>query len=151
MRATKFGNMLWMPGFGWEFNSGLYQMYVWSSTTSTSSRWTVINDFYSYFLLPMIIHWSLQGVRCWETATVLSTSFTFRKSGFFCMVLYREVKLQTFVMIKCKIICRNYRVHRNTETPEHIGNYRNTLFFSFYIIKDCFYNLIAVCLCVGCC
>ena len=47
---------------------------------------------------------SINIIKC--VITMLSTSF--RKS-FFCLALYtEEVNLQTFVMIICKTICRNY-------------------------------------------
>ena len=51
----------------------------------------------------------------------------------FCLTLYTEVNLQTFVMIKCKTICRYYLYTKSFILV--IGFLKNQIFSVFPIVK----------------
>ena len=60
----------------------------------------------------------------------------------FCLALYTEVNLQTFVMIQCKIICRNYLCTKSFILV--IGFSKNQI-FSFFPIVKMYVNYTEIC------
>ena len=66
---------------------------------------------------------------------------------------HMQIKYPTTVVPgeNCSLGVAYIELPEHTKTSEHTGNYWNTLSFFIYNNTVCFYDLIAVCLCVGCC